>query len=83
MRLKTIDPNSAEYATIRCEGVQEKRLNIHGISEAVISCTNTLTGNTTDISSKPIFLTVYKHGIQHDLTLIDLPGTIHSKCFVK
>jgi hypothetical protein len=44
------------------------------ISAAVVECTNRLTGDSVSVSSKPIYLTVYKQDIKDDLTLIDLPG---------
>lgn len=82
MRLKAITENSSEYATIRCEGLEETKIDISQISDYVVSCTDHLTGTPTGISSKPIFLTVYKSDIQYDLTLIDLPGMIHAERFL-
>ena len=73
--MKQAPADVVEYATIRCEGIEETVIhNFSEISDRVVHCTNLLTGNLTNISPKPIFLTVYKHDIQSDLTLIDLPG---------
>lgn len=64
-----------DYATIRCAGISEVAINdLSEISAKVVECTNFLTGNLTNVSASPIFLTVYKREIQDDLTLIDLPG---------
>ena len=73
--MKSAPPDSGDYATIRCAGIEE--LIIHDLSEIayrVTECTNLLTGNLVNVSPSPIFLTVYKREIQDDLTLIDLPG---------
>ncbi len=75
MRLKRAPPDTDDYATIRCDGVNEVTINdLSEISVRVIEFTNFLTGNLVSISASPIFLTVYKREIQDDLTLIDLPG---------
>jgi hypothetical protein len=75
LRLKHAPPDSEDYATIRCAGINEVIINdLSEISPRVIECTNFLTGNLVNISPSPIFLTVYKREIQDDLTLIDLPG---------
>lgn len=73
--MKHVPPDTQDYATIRCAGVED--LVIRDLSEIparVIECTNYLTGSLTNVSASPIFLTVYKQEIQDDLTLIDLPG---------
>lgn len=75
LRMKRAPPDTKDYATIRCDGINEVTINDLGeISDLVIKCTNVLTGNSENISTSPIFLTVYKKEIQEDLTLIDLPG---------
>ncbi len=74
--MKHAPPDSEDYATIRCAGMKEELVitNLSEIAARVIECTNFLTGNLVNVSSSPIFLTVYKREIQDDLTLIDLPG---------
>ncbi|CAF3971216.1 unnamed protein product [Rotaria sp. Silwood1] len=73
--MKNIRLNEKEYATIRCEGVPEIRVNnFSEIMSKVTDCTVRLAGAGLNVSSKPIYLTVYKKDIQADLTLIDLPG---------
>ena len=73
--MKSAPPDSVDYATIRCDGIEELTLsNLSEIAHRVTECTNLLTGNLVNVSSSPIFLTVYKREIQDDLTLIDLPG---------
>jgi hypothetical protein len=70
--MKRVAPDSLDYATIRCTGINEVMItDLSEISARVIECTNLLTGN---VSASPIFLTVYKREIEDDLTLIDLPG---------
>jgi hypothetical protein len=73
--MKNIPSNQKEYATIRCERVPE--IKIHDFSEItkkIEECTVRLAGKNFNVSSLPIYLTVYKKDIQEDLTLIDLPG---------
>jgi len=73
--MKNIPPNQKEYATIRCEGVPEMKINdFSEIIKKVEECTVRLAGENFNVSSLPIYLTVYKKDIQEDLTLIDLPG---------
>lgn len=80
LRMKNTKAN--EYATIRCDGVDEMELNdFANIASQVIACTNKLAGTNLGVSSSPIYLTVYKKDIQADLTLIDLPGIV-SKSFL-
>ena len=75
LRMKSISPHEREYATIRCEGVNETTIhNFADIMQLVTSYTVQLAGDKSNVTSKPIYLTVYKHSIQADLTLIDLPG---------
>lgn len=75
LRMKHISTTLAEYATIRCEGLSEIRINdFSQISKKVADCTIKLAGGLCNVSSSPIYLTVYKKDIQEDLTLIDLPG---------
>ncbi|CAF1185040.1 unnamed protein product [Rotaria sordida] len=75
LRLKNISSTETEYATIRCEGMSEIKINnLLEIMDKVTDCTVQLAGANMNVSSKPIYLTVYKKDIQADLTLIDLPG---------
>ncbi|CAF4603734.1 unnamed protein product [Rotaria sp. Silwood1] len=75
LRMKNIPFNQTEYATIRCEGIPEIKINkFSEIMKRITDCTVQLAGATNNVSSKPIYLTVYKKDIQADLTLIDLPG---------
>ena len=74
--MKNIPTSSDEYATIRCDGVPETRIDdFSEIMQRVTDCTEKLAGTQCDVASSPIYLTVYKRDIQEDLTLIDLPGT--------
>ncbi|CAF0950644.1 unnamed protein product [Didymodactylos carnosus] len=73
LRLKN-SMNDAEYATIRCKGEEEEKItDLDDISQYVKRLTQTLAGDGVNVSSDPIYLTVYKQNIP-DLTLIDLPG---------
>lgn len=73
--MKHAPSDKANYATIRCAGVEEMVIDdLSKIATAVTECTNFLTGNLVSISASPIFLTVYKQEVEDDLTLIDLPG---------
>lgn len=75
LRMKHAPSDTNDYATIRCAKMEETMINdLSEISDRVVECTNLLTGNSVNISSSPIFLTVYKQDIQEDLTLVDLPG---------
>ncbi|CAF0866737.1 unnamed protein product [Adineta ricciae] len=75
LRMKSIPLHEEEYATIRCEGADETTIhNFADIMNLVTNYTVRLTGNKSNVTSKPIYLTVYKRSIQADLTLIDLPG---------
>lgn len=75
LRMKHAPPDTNDYATIRCAGLEETLISdLSEISTRVVECTNFLTGNLVAISSSPIFLTVYRKDIQDDLTLVDLPG---------
>jgi hypothetical protein len=77
LRMKSISSNLTEYATIRCEGVAEIRINqFSEIMTKVTDCTVKLAGSNFNVSSLPIYLTVYKKDIPVDLTLIDLPGNL-------
>lgn len=76
LRMKNIPSSLDEYATIRCDGVPEIRINnFSEIMNKVSDCTIRLAGTQLNVSSSPIYLTVYKTDIQEDLTLIDLPGS--------
>ncbi len=73
--MKNIPTSLNEYATIRCDGVPEIRISdLSEIMHKVTDCTIRLAGTQCNVSSSPIYLTVYKRDIQEDLTLIDLPG---------
>jgi hypothetical protein len=73
--MKNIPTGQTEYATIRCDGVSEMKINdFSDIMNKVAACTIRLAGAKCNVSSSPIYLTVYKKDIQEDLTLIDLPG---------
>ncbi len=77
LRMKNIPSNQKEYATIRCEGVAEMKINdFSDIINKIEECTVRLAGENYNVSSSPIYLTVYKKDIQEDLTLIDLPGRL-------
>ncbi|CAF1044035.1 unnamed protein product [Adineta steineri] len=80
LRMKSAPSDSPDYATIRCDGVDEMIIqDLSEIPVRVIQCTNFLTGDMINVSSKPIFLTVYKRDIQDDLTLVDLPGIVRTQ----
>ncbi|UJR07356.1 hypothetical protein I4U23_011642 [Adineta vaga] len=80
LRIKRAPADKKDHATIRCEGVEETTLeDLSQISNAVVQCTNHLTGDAISVSSSPIFLTVYKQNVQDDLTLIDLPGIVRAQ----
>jgi hypothetical protein len=77
LRMKNIPYSQNEYATIRCEGVPEMTINkFSEIMTKVTDFTVRLAGANQNVSSSPIYLTVYKKDIQADLTLIDLPGRL-------
>lgn len=65
----------AEYALIKAEGIEEKRIDLGEIASEVRRCTDMLAGGEaqTDVVDKEIELTVFRRD-QDDLTLIDLPG---------
>ena len=74
--MKGIAPGGKEYATIRF--ADEPDIEINDFAEImgkVNECTLQLAGNQSNVSSSPIYLTVYKRDIRADLTLIDLPGS--------
>ncbi|UJR20927.1 hypothetical protein I4U23_024036 [Adineta vaga] len=65
LRMKHIPFSLDEYATIRCDGVSEIKINdFSEIANAVTNCTNKLAGLEHGVSSSPIYLTVYKNNIQ-------------------
>lgn len=77
--MKNIPSTEKEYATIRCNGVPEMKFHdFLEIRRKVEECTVKLAGTNYNVSSSPIYLTVYKKDIQEDLTLIDLPGKLKS-----
>lgn len=75
LRMKTAQDK--EYATIRSSKGPAKEKNIEDftkIAEEVTRLTSEIAGSGINVSSDPIYLTVYKKDILYDLTLIDLPG---------
>lgn len=73
--MKHVPSGQSEYATIRCNGVEEIQISdFSDIKNKVEHCTERLAGKKQNVSSSPIYLTVYKTSIRADLTLIDLPG---------
>ena len=75
LRMKKADDN--EYALIRGSGsnTTEKRISdLTRIAEEVAQMTSAIAGDNFNVSTNPIYLTVYKSDISYDLTLIDLPG---------
>ena len=77
LRLKAAQ--NEEYATIR-SGVDftnenDKRINdLANIADEITRLTSQIAGEGVNVSSHPIYLTVYKEDMPYDLTLIDLPG---------
>ena len=77
LRMKT--DKDEEYATIRAsvKCTTEKRIDdLTKIADEVTRLTSEIAGDGVDVSSNPIYLTVYKRDILYDLTLIDLPSGI-------
>ncbi|CAF3955176.1 unnamed protein product [Adineta steineri] len=75
LRMKTAQDK--EYATIRSSigNTEERRIDdLTKIADAVAQLTSEIAGEGADVSSNPIYLTVYKRDMMYDLTLIDLPG---------
>ena len=75
LRMKTAQ--NQEYATIRSSvgNTAETRIDdLTKIADAVAQLTTEIAGKGCDVSSNPIYLTVYKRDIIYDLTLVDLPG---------
>jgi hypothetical protein len=76
LRMKSTTGN--EYATIRNSKSPENEAqtldNMDEISNAVTRVTKEIAGDQINVSSTPIYLTVYKHNLPYDLTIIDLPG---------
>ncbi|CAF1440165.1 unnamed protein product [Rotaria sordida] len=75
LRMKTA--KDEEYAIIRgsVDSTMEKRIDdLTKIADEVSRLTSEIAGKGANVSSNPIYLTVYKHDILYDLTLIDLPG---------
>ncbi|CAF2562938.1 unnamed protein product [Rotaria sp. Silwood2] len=69
---------ATEYAVIRSskcsENEAETLYDMNEISNVVTRLTKEIAGEGTNVSSTPIYLTVYKRNMAYDLTLIDLPG---------
>lgn len=78
LELRMKSTTGSEYAVIRSSKKSEdeaKTLNdMNAIGDAVTQLTKEIAGEGTNVSSTPIYLTVYKRNIPFDLTLIDLPG---------
>ncbi|CAF1456934.1 unnamed protein product [Rotaria sordida] len=75
LRMKTA--KDEEYAIIRGSvgSTKEKRIDdLAKIADEVTRLTSEIAGKGANVSPNPIYLTVYKHDILYDLTLIDLPG---------
>ena len=75
LRMKTA--HDKEFATIRSSVGSTKEMRINDLSKIageVMRLTKEIAGEGIGVSANPIYLTVYKHDIRHDLTLIDLPG---------
>jgi GTPase SAR1 family protein len=75
LRMKTAQDK--EYATVRgsVECTTEKRIDdLTKIADEITQLTLKIAGKGCNVSSNPIYLTVYKRDILYDLTLIDLPG---------
>jgi interferon-induced GTP-binding protein Mx1 len=75
LRMKTTQDK--EYAIVRgsVECTTEKRIDdLTKIADEVTRLTSEIAGEGINVSSNPIYLTVYKRDILYDLTLIDLPG---------
>ncbi|CAF0878005.1 unnamed protein product [Adineta ricciae] len=75
LRMKTA--SNQEYATIRssASSAKEKRIDdFTTIAAEVTRLTSEIAGDGVNVSANPIYLTVYKHDIPYDLTLVDLPG---------
>jgi hypothetical protein len=70
--------NGDEYAVIRSGTSSEEDAktipDLKEIANEVTRLTQEIAGDGVNVSSDPIYLTVYKRDIPYDLTLIDLPG---------
>ena len=71
--LRDLEAGSDPHATIKCDGVDIKRISLESVSAEVESLTSQIAGTTKDVRSEQIELTVYRQN-QDDLTIIDLPG---------
>ncbi|CAF4765592.1 unnamed protein product [Rotaria socialis] len=78
LELRMKSTANIEYAIIRnskrSEDAAETLNDMNEISNAVTRLTKEIAGEGTNVSSTPIYLTVYKRHMPYDLTLIDLPG---------
>ena len=88
LELRIKSTTDEERATIRVSHQSEADAividDLNAIGATVIRVTRQIAGKGTNISTTPIYLTVYKRNLPYDLTLIDLPGitrTIH--CLIK
>eukprot|EP00051_Salpingoeca_urceolata_P009343 m.113759 g.113759 ORF g.113759 m.113759 type:complete len:198 (-) comp16260_c0_seq4:413-1006(-) len=73
LMLRAAKPGEEEYAVIKADGRDDKRLALNAIATTVREWTDVLAGDGKDVVNKELELTVYRHD-QDDLTLIDLPG---------
>ncbi|CAF1057239.1 unnamed protein product [Rotaria sordida] len=74
MKVTTGDEYAIIHSNKTSENTKKTIDNMKDIAAEVIRLTNDIAGNGTNVSSHPIYLTVYKRNIPYDLTLIDLPG---------
>ncbi|CAF1276579.1 unnamed protein product [Rotaria sp. Silwood1] len=78
LELRMKSTTGTEYAVIRSskrpENEAETLHDMNEISNVVMRLTKEIAGEGTNVSSTPIYLTVYKRNMPYDLTLIDLPG---------
>ena len=78
LELRMKSTNGNEYAVIRSGTSSEEDAktipDLNEIANEVTRLTKEIAGDGANVSSNPIYLTVYKRDIPYDLTLIDLPG---------
>ena len=78
LELRMKSTTGDEYAIIRSskrsEDEAEKIADLGKIGDTVTRLTEDIAGAGINVSSTPIYLTVYKRNTPYDLTLIDLPG---------
>ncbi|CAF4015493.1 unnamed protein product [Rotaria sordida] len=78
LELRMKSTTGIEHAIIRSskhsENEGETLYDMNEISNSVTRLTKEIAGEGTNVSSTPIYLTIYKRNMPFDLTLIDLPG---------